>query len=353
MDDAIALRDEERRMRAAIYHGKRDARVEELPDPLCGPRDVIVRNIFSSVCGTDAAVFAHGPGTGHRVEVGGEFGHEAVSRIVEVGAEVTDFAVGDRVYPYPLLARGDASRAGTMGAFSELMLIPGARESRELYRVPDEIPDGIACLIEPFTVGCRAARRSQPRAGEAAIVYGAGTIGIAAALALHWFGLERVLICERSALRAERARALGLEVAGPEVADPYAYAMRAFGSAPSIAGPTADVDIFIDAAGAETILDDFVARAKIGSRFVEVAVNKATRGLDLLALTYGQKSIIGSGGYFPEDVRDVMDLMASRRWDIAGIVTHEFGLEDIEEALRIAGDPEASLNVRIRMESPR
>ncbi len=52
--------------------------------------------------------------TGHKVNVGGEFGHETISRIVKVGKEVKDFKVGDRVYPYPLYAKDDTSRAGTL-----------------------------------------------------------------------------------------------------------------------------------------------------------------------------------------------------------------------------------------------
>ena len=78
----------------------------------------MLKTVYASVCGTDAAVWKHGPGTGHRITVGGEFGHEAVCRVAEVGTEVTDFQVGQRVYPYPLLVTGDTSRAGTMGVRS-------------------------------------------------------------------------------------------------------------------------------------------------------------------------------------------------------------------------------------------
>lgn len=69
---------------------------------------------------------------------------------------------------------------------------------------------------------------------------------------------------------------------------------------------TADADIFIDAAGAESVLDTFMKIGKIGSRFVAVAVNNALKQLNILHLTYAQKSIIGSGCYMPEDVNDVI-----------------------------------------------
>lgn len=108
--------------------------------PEVGDNDVLVQNIYSSICGTDVAVFIHGPNTGHKVDVGGEFGHETISRVVQVGKNISDFAVGDRVYPYPLYAKNDTKRAGTIGGFSQYMLIPEARKYHSLYPVDERIP---------------------------------------------------------------------------------------------------------------------------------------------------------------------------------------------------------------------
>ena len=68
----------------------------------------------------------------------------------------------------------------------------------------------------------------------------------------------------------------------------------------------------------------FQDSGKIGSRMVVVAVQAGKRPVDVLHMTYAQKELIGSGGYFPEDVRDVMRIMASGRYNIASIITHEF-----------------------------
>ena len=175
-------------MKAAIYEGKEQIQLKELPLPEIGERDVLIQNIYSSVCGTATAVFFGGPGTGHKVAVGGEFGHETVSRVVKIGNLVTDFTIGERVYPYPLCAKNDPSRAGTLGGFSEYILVPQARRNVSLYPVDERISDRLASLIEPFTVGCRAARRGMIPAGEgrylsgqSAVVFGCGNIGIAAA----------------------------------------------------------------------------------------------------------------------------------------------------------------------------
>ena len=82
-------------------------------------------------------------------------------------------------------------------------------------------------------------------------------------------------------------------------------AVSYFGTAPSLNGTVASIDCWLDAAGAESILDDFLRFGKIESRFVSVAVNNKPRTIDLLHMTYAQQSIIGSGGYMPENVWDV------------------------------------------------
>ena len=104
-------------MKAAIYMGKENIEVRELPMPECGDDDVLIQNIYSSICGTDVAVYKHGPNTGHRIDVGGEFGHETISRVIAIGKNVTEFQLGERVYPYPLYAKNDTKRAGTIGGF--------------------------------------------------------------------------------------------------------------------------------------------------------------------------------------------------------------------------------------------
>ena len=336
-------------MKAAIYMGKEHIEVKELPMPVCGDNDVIIQNIYSSICGTDVAVFTHGSNTGHKITVGGEFGHETVSRVIEVGKNVKDFQVGDRVYPYPRFAKNDTKRAGTIGGFSEYILVPEAKIYYSLYPVSPNIPDRLACLIEPFTVGCRAARRGQPKKGEHAVVFGAGTIGIAVAIALKYFGMSKVMVCDVSDFRLEIAKELGFTVCNMNNGQFQAVAKDYFGKAMSLRGETADIDCFIDAAGAESVLELFMECGKIESRFVSVAVNNALRKLDLLHLTYSQKSIIGSGGYMPEDVLDVMRIMASNEWDLEKIITHEFPLDEIEDAIRMASNPNESLNVTIKI----
>ncbi len=286
-------------MRASLYQGKGSIELAELETPHPGDNDIVVKNIYASICGTDVAVYQHGPGTGHRITVGGEFGHEMISRVVETGKNVKDIKVGDRVYPYPRLAKGDPKRAGTVGGFSEYVLIPDAQWNKQVYAVSEAISDKAACLIEPFTVGCRAARRSEPKQGEKAIVFGAGTIGIAAAIALKYFGCEKVMVCDQSDFRLEKAKGLGFEVCNNARENLSEKASAFFGQAPSLSGPTADVDIYIDAAGAPSILETYQKMGKIECRMVVVAVLAGMRPVDILSMTYYQQELIGSGGNMP------------------------------------------------------
>ena len=335
-------------MKAGIYLGKENIEVRELPLPEVGDDDVLIKNIYSSICGTDVAVYQHGPNTGHRIAVGGEFGHETVSRVVAVGKNVTEFQADERVYPYPRYAKNDTKKAGIIGGFSEYILVPRAKRNHSLYAVPKEISDRLACLIEPFTVGCRAARRSQPKEKETAIVFGCGTIGLAAAISLQFFGMEKAMVCDLSDFRLKIAKELGFAVCNPARENLFEKAKAFFGVAPSLNGQTMDTDVFLDAAGAENVLEQFMEYGKIGSRFVSVAVNNSIRELALLHLTYAQKSIIGSGGYFPEDVRDVMEIMKSGRWDLERMITHEFSIDELDRAIQTAADANHTLNVTIR-----
>ena len=334
-------------MRVALYNGQKNIIMTEMETPMAGDNDIVVKNIYASICGTDVAVYEHGPNTGHKITIGSEFGHEMVSQVIQIGKNVKDIKIGDRLYPYPRLAKGDPKRAGTTGGFSEYMLIPNAKLGREVYAVPDKISSKTASLIEPFTVGCRAARRSFPRKGEKAIVFGASTIGIAAAISLKYFGCSKVMICDYSDLRLEKAKNLGLEVCNNGKENLREKAENVFGSAMSALGRTCDVDIYIDAAGADGIIEDYQNMGKVDSRLVVVAVKAGLRPIDVLAMTYGQHAIIGSGGYNPEDVEDVISIMKSGRWNIESIITDEYPWEELPKAIEKASKVNEALNVVI------
>lgn len=338
-------------MKSAIYYGKKNIKIEDIPIPKITDNDVLIKNMYSSICGTDIAVYNNGEKTGHKIEIGKEFGHETISKVIAIGKNITEFKVGDIVYPYPRFAKNDTSKAGTIGGFSEYISIPNAKLNHSLYKLPPNINKKPACLIEPFTVGCRTARRANVKKGENAVVFGCGTIGIASAICLKHFGCNKVMICDMSDFRLKTAEELGFFVCNISTENYMNKAIEYFGKNLNLERESvADIDIYIDAAGSETVLENFMSFGKIDSRIVLVAVNNAIRNLDLLHLTYSQKSIIGSGGYMPEDVADVFSVMQSNRWNIEKIITHEYPIEELENALNIASNYNEAFNVIINFQ---
>lgn len=337
-------------MKAALYQGIHNIEIAELPDYNCGDDAIVLKNIYSSICGTDVAVYNHGLGLGHRITVGGEFGHETVCRVSAVGKNITDVKVGDRVYPYPILVTGDQKRAGTIGGFSEYIYCPHPIWEESIYHVDENISDKAAALIEPFTVGCRAARRSLPERGQKAVVFGAGTIGIAAAISLKYFGCEQVVICDYSDFRLNICKELGFDVYNNKSDIELSGLINILGKNMGINGAAIDCDIWIDAAGADSVLTAYENYGKYNSKMVLVAVGTNKREVDVLGLTFGQKSITGSGGYTPQDVLDVLEIMKSGRWDIERMITHEFLLDDLSEAIEKASDVNDALNVIINFD---
>lgn len=332
-------------MQAAIYHGQYDVTIDTLPTPEVGPADVLIQNLYAGICGSDVAVYNHGTATGHKVGTEHEFGHEAISRVAAIGANVHDFTVGERVYPYPLYARGDTSRAGSMGAFSEYILVPNAKLNRELYKVPAAIDTRIATMIEPFTVGTDAARHAHPQVGDQAIVYGAGTIGLAAAVALTYFGVGKVVVVDQSDFRLAIAAKLGFATINNSQADVRTQATAVLGSAQGLHGPCPNAAIFIDAVGRTAIMQDFIEFGPIDSRFVAVGVNNSVAEIDMLALIYGSKSVGGAGGYRPKDVTTVLDIMASHQFDLGQLITAEVAQAQLVDGIRQATDVAHALKV--------
>lgn len=94
-------------------------------------------------------------------------------------------------------------------------------------------------------------------------------------------------------------------------------------------GNTANIGCWLDAAGAESILSDLLHFGKIESRFVSVEVNNVPRTIDLLHMAYAQQSIIGSGGYIPENVRDVQEIMSCGKWELESITIRELFLDEL------------------------
>lgn len=147
-----------------------------------------------------------------------------------------------------------------------------------------------------------------------------------------------------------KVKELGFEICNNGKENLKANAKVYSGEAVSAFGMTCDVDIYIDAAGADGIIAIYQAMGSIGSRMVVVAVKAGMRPVDALVMTFGQHALIGSDGYMPADIRAVMAIMESGRWDIESIITHEFVQDDLAKVIETAVDKNNSLNVVIKYE---
>lgn len=88
-------------MKGFIYNGPKNIEPRELELPACGDNDIIIRNLYAGICGSDITAWKQG-GESMRIYPGSEFGHEMVSVVTEAGKNVEGIQKGDRVYPYPL-----------------------------------------------------------------------------------------------------------------------------------------------------------------------------------------------------------------------------------------------------------
>lgn len=333
--------------KAGVYKDleKRLVAVEDWPMHEVGPKDVLVKTVRSSICGSDTGAMGPGPGR--------EFGHESAGYVAEIGSEVTDFKVGDRVWPHPTYVMKGGRYSCMMPGFSEYILVNDARPNKELWPLPDSISYDAASLIEPIGVGTRGKNRPGAKPGDNVVVYGAGSIGIFCMSSLVAQGIIPVVI---DIVISDYKRAL-LEEMGviiaplPEEGDKLEFLKELWGEVPQRQSGTAiNVDIVIDCAGAPNVIDDFFQMRKENSRLVTLGINRP-REVNLPMMMSSEMVIMGSSGYNDSDLKEVFDNLANGKtpW-IEKVITHHFKQEDLQEALNKAMDRTEAIKVVIDME---
>lgn len=328
-------------MRAAIYYGPKDVRMEDRPTPEAGPTDAVVKIARAGICGTDLTAYLYN-GDVVAIYEGGEFGHEMVGTVCEVGTDVKDVQVGDRVFVCPTTCkRGGMALADSAGGFSEYVLVEDAAIDYNLYKLDKDVSFDEAVVTEPFAVGTRGKNVTGARPGDHVAVFGAGTIGLAALSSLVGMGIDDAVVVDVNDQRLALAKQLGAgAVCNPQTADLAAFLGEHFGTVASHVGmPVPDVDAFIDCAGAPSIASDFLAMAKEGARLSVVAVYKQPVELNLSSVMSTEAVIMGSCGYSRADIEEVLDNLKRHATKIPDVVTHHFPHEQTPEAFATAADP--------------
>jgi threonine dehydrogenase-like Zn-dependent dehydrogenase len=215
-------------MKAAVFHKPGVVVIEDVPEPVAGPRDLLVRVRAASICGTDLRIFKHGhfkiPDGQHRV-----LGHEIAGDIIAVGAEVSGYSVGDRVSVTPNIGCGrcefclvglnnmcpdyEAFGISLDGGFQEVLLVPGfAIDRGNVFRIPDSVDYRDAALTEPFSCCYRGQRSLNVGAEDTVLIVGAGPIGIFHLMLSKLAGARKVIVANAGRSRLDAAECLGADV---------------------------------------------------------------------------------------------------------------------------------------------
>jgi threonine dehydrogenase-like Zn-dependent dehydrogenase len=290
-------------VKALVLRGSYDIAVEDRPDPKAGPDDVVISVIATGICGSDFHGYSGENGRRHPGQV---MGHETVGRIDELGANVTDLAVGQLVTLNPVLGCGECaacrdgqqqwcSRRVVLGVAPEISAAFADRvavRASNVVALPEEMPEELGALVEPLSVGYHAVRRGGASADDRVLVIGGGPIGQACLLAARRVGVSNLVVSDVSPSRRDLCAKLGAQVIDPsaeKIAD--AVTARLGGAA----------TLVIDAVGVTPTVTDAFAASGLGSRIVLVGMGSPRLDLDAYAVSTGERTLIGAFTYTADD----------------------------------------------------
>ena len=330
--------------------------VVDVERPAPGPKDVLLKIRAGGICGTDVT-FLHMGGMPARAHLGGglvpiALGHEPAGEVVEAGAEVTGLKTGDRVVVNPQDApTGIIGCGGRYGALSEYLLIENAEVGRSLAVFPDTVPFEVASLNEPMAVSRHAVNRSQAEPDDKVVVFGAGPIGLGAAIWLKLRGVRHVVVADVIPARLEKALAVGADaVINSAEEDVTARLTELHGqSANALGQPRPGTDVFIDAAGAPAVFNTVVANARWHARLVMVAVQKKGE-IDLGGMLRSELTLIASQGY-PTEIFEVTPELVEHHERFAQLISHRVPFTDVHRAFELALTPGAAEKVVVTFDA--
>lgn len=317
-------------MRALVLHGPGRLVVEERPDAVAKPGEVLLDVIATGICGSDL----HGyTGENGRRYPGQVMGHETVGRVRSHGAGTSsDLLEGTLVAVNPVLACGECQpcQAGRQhwcprrrvigvdpditAAFAELLAVPAGN----VVRLAPGLAPELGALVEPLTVGYHAARRAPVREDDRVLVIGGGPIGQAAALAARRLG-ARTAVCELSATRRELVASLGfatLDAADEQAGDRACELLD---------GPPG---VVIDAVGTSATVRQALTVSAIGATIVLVGMHAPEVSLAAYDVTTEERSLVGSFCYSAQEFQETANWLAGNAALATTLIDGHVDLED-------------------------
>lgn len=331
----------EQHMKAARWYRAHDIRVEQIEVPTLGdPHQVKVKVAACGICGSDLHEYAAGPifipvGSPHPLshdQAPIVMGHEFAGEVVEVGSAVTRVAVGDRVAIEPILSPhrdgaylmerynlspqlGFHGLSGGGGGFAEYTVVG----EHMVHRLPDTLSYEQGALVEPAAVGLHAVRQSSLKAGDSAVVFGAGPIGLMVIESLKAAGAASIHAVEVSAARKQRASELGAIVHDPTEGDIVERLMAASGGG---------FDVAFEVTGLPAVLNQSIASTHPGGETVIVSIWESEAAIHPNQLVIQERTLKGIIAYrhiYPA----VIALMRQGYYRAEDLVTARIALDDV------------------------
>lgn len=339
-------------MKAAVYHGKENITVDEIPEPKLESGEILLAIDACSVCGTDLRTFRHGD---KKIEPPRILGHEFCARVVENRAPDSPLKPGDRVVMYIVIyhgsdryiemGRGNLSNSRTTmsyhhdGAYAPLMRVPAAAvEQGNLFRVDSEISSEHMSLAEPLGCCVNAHGRLGIGLGDTVAVLGAGPIGMIHASLARLQGASKVFVLDINAERLERAKTFDIDAAiavQPDGAHHETLRSLTDGIGPSV------VIVANSSATAQNDALEMVAKAGRVNFFAGLPKSQPEVPLNVNHIHYKEIEVSGSYSEKKSDFQRACALLNSGRFPADKMITHTLPLERFTEAFPLMESGEA------------
>ncbi len=328
-------------MRAAVFHGRGDIRIEDVARPVVAEGELLIQVRAVGICGTDAHEFSHGPAmfpierrhpeTGH---LGPMIpGHELAGVVMELGEEVDGFSVGDLVVSGAGISCGVCHwcQRGLTNLCQSYATVGLQRNGglAEFCSVPASIcvraePYGLdgdtAALGQPMAIAVHAMRRGRLQSGEVAVVIGVGGIGMFLAYATHELGAT-VVVADLDEERLSIAGSMGAAVTVNPRQQGLAEALANHGAVPTVI-----YEVSGSVSGLRTALDV----ATRGSRIVAVGLQGQPAELELRDLSLREVELIGTNAHVcSTDLPEALRVLASRSEPWSDVAPTALSLDEL------------------------
>lgn len=324
-------------MRTAVVTEPYKVEIKEMDKPVIGPKDVLIKVKTAGICGSDLHLFK---GTHAFRKPPAVLGHEVAGEVVEIGAEVTGLAIGDRVTVEPQIGCGECEfcRRGLVnlctnktvpgtpkwcGTFAEYF---AAREDIT-YKLAGGVSYEVGTLAEPLAVAVHVLRRLDLANKESIAILGSGTIGLLCLMVAKHYGFKHIIATDTVPFNLEMAKKLGAELVINPVKEDAVKLVREFTDGRG-------VDATIIAAGAPTIIDQASAMTCRRGEMVLVAMITQKFPVDSYSWVFNEQRISGAMTYESRDFQEAME-MINGGMDLSEFVTQRLPMEETQKGLEI------------------